>query len=86
VRAVGGLDDTVIDPRESEVDANGIKFHEYSPQALIKAMQKALTLYERPELILEFRLNGMSQDFSWDRTANDYVAVYQRAKLPRATV
>src|SRR6059036_362562 len=40
VRATGGLDDTVIDVREHIEKANGIKFHEYSPGALAKAIRK----------------------------------------------
>src|SRR5205809_3711534 len=69
VRATGGLDDTVIDVREDAVKANGIKFYEYSTRALAKAMQKALALYNEPELLNHFRQNAMLADFSWDRTA-----------------
>jgi starch synthase len=79
VRATGGLDDTVIDVREDAEKANGIKFHEYSAPALSKAVRKALALYAEPELFHQFRLNGMSADFSWDRTAAEYINVYKRA-------
>ena len=44
VRQTGGLDNSVIDPREDEQRANGIKFIDYSPAALAKATQKALDL------------------------------------------
>lgn len=79
VRAVGGLDDTVIDPREDPTRANGIKFHAYSPAALAKAIRKALVLHDDPALLHHFRINGMSCDFSWDRTAQAYMEVYQTA-------
>ena len=79
VRATGGLDDTVIDVREDAAKANGIKFHDYSTQALVKAVRKALALYAEPDVVHQFRTNAMSADFSWERTAAEYVKVYQRA-------
>jgi len=78
VRATGGLDDTVIDPRENLERANGIKFNEYSGQALAKGMRKALALYETPELLQRFRINGMAADFSWSRVAQQFVELYQK--------
>ena len=77
VRATGGLDDTVIDPREDLDRANGVKFHEYSSLALAKAIRKAVALYEAPELLQRFRLNAMAVDFSWDRTADRFLQVYE---------
>lgn len=78
VRATGGLDDTVIDPREDLARATGIKFHEYSGRALAKAMRKALALYATPDLLHQFRLNAMGADFSWDRTAAQFIRLYQQ--------
>lgn len=78
VRATGGLDDTVIDIREDSERADGIKFQEYSGQALAKAIRKGLALYETPELLHRFRLNGMAADFSWNRTASEFLSVYRR--------
>ncbi len=78
VRAVGGLDDSVTDLRDDPLRANGIKFHEYTTGALVKAMRKALALYEAPDLLNHMRRNGMLMDFSWEHTAREYVAVYER--------
>ena len=77
VRATGGLDDTVIDIREDVAKANGIKFYEYSGRALAKAIQKALALYNEAPLLQHFRRNAMITDFSWDRTAGEFVKVYE---------
>jgi starch synthase len=82
VRATGGLDDTVIDIKEDAARANGIKFNEYSSRAFAKGIQKALALYHEPELLQHFRQNAMAADFSWDRTAGEFVRVYQRAVRP----
>jgi starch synthase len=79
VRATGGLDDTVIDAREDAARADGIKFSEYSAQALAKAIHKALVLFQEPKVLAHFRANAMTVDFSWARAADAYVVAYQRA-------
>jgi starch synthase len=80
VRAVGGLDDSVIDFAEDAGWANGIKFREYSARALAKAIRKALALYQHPALLRRYRQSGMKTDFSWDRTVGEYLKAYQAAK------
>jgi starch synthase len=70
VRAVGGLDDTVIDVEQSE--GNGIKFGPYSVTALEEAMERALALYRDPARYAEVQRRGMTGDFSWDRSARLY--------------
>ncbi len=79
VRATGGLNDTVVDAREDASRANGIKFGEYSAQALAKAIRKALALFHEPEALAHFRANAMTADFSWACTSDHYVAAYKRA-------
>jgi len=79
VRRTGGLDDTVIDVIDDAARADGIKFTEFSSRALAKAIRKALVLFQEPELFHHFRVNAMAADFSWDRTAAEYLAVYQKA-------
>ena len=76
VRAVGGLDDSVIDFSQDAVRANGIKFHEYSSRALAKAIRKALALYQHRDLLQQFRRNAMKSDFSWNQTVGEYLKVY----------
>jgi starch synthase len=81
VRAVGGLDDTVVDIKEDAQAASGIKFHQYAPAALAKAFQKAVVLFGEKDLLHHFRCNGMATDFSWKRTMGDYLKVYEQAKV-----
>lgn len=80
VRITGGLDDTIVDATENPMRATGIKFGEYSSRALAKAMRKAMAMYANPHIINEYRVNGMSADFSWDRVVRDYLRVYERSK------
>lgn len=79
VRATGGLDDTVLDLKENAERADGIKFREYSMRALVKAVQKAVALYQTPDLFAHFRRNAMAADFSWGRTAGEFLQVYQKS-------
>jgi len=79
VHRTGGLDDSVNDIRDDPGKANGIKFDEFSSRALVKAMQKALALYSQPELLAHYRKNAMAADFSWERTAEKYFKVYEKA-------
>jgi starch synthase len=80
VRATGGLDDSVVDIAEAPEKANGIKFAEYSARALAKAMRKALVLYQVPLLLKHYRHNAMQADFSWEKSAAEYVKLYQKAR------
>jgi starch synthase len=77
VRATGGLDDSVVDPNENIEHATGIKFFEESARALAKAIRKALVLYADPPLLDHFRLNGMQADFSWEKSAAQYLQYYR---------
>jgi starch synthase len=77
VRSTGGLDDSVTDISEDVERANGIKFSDYSVRALARAIRKALVLYERADLMEHFRRNGMAADFSWEKTAKEYVKAYR---------
>jgi starch synthase len=79
VRMTGGLVDSVVDITEDEMLADGIKFQEYSARALAKAIRKALALYDHPKLLEHYRINGMTQDFSWEHTSAEYLKVYERA-------
>jgi starch synthase len=77
VRATGGLDDSVIGPTDDVLLADGIKFTEYWPAALAKAIRKALALYQSPEALEQFRRNAMEADFSWTRTAAEYLDLFR---------
>jgi starch synthase len=78
VRATGGLDDSIVDIRENTDRANGIKFEEYSSRALAKAMRKALLIYSDAHLLDHYRQNGLRADFSWTRTAEQYLEVFRK--------
>ena len=77
VRATGGLEDTVssYDPRSGS--GNGFKFAEAGSQALLKAVREALALFPRRGLWERLRKAGMAENFSWDRSAERYEALFR---------
>ena len=78
VRRTGGLADSVqaYDPETGE--GTGIVFNDFDSEALEWALNMALDLHAQPEQWRRMVLNGMAQDFSWERQGEKYVAIYQR--------
>ena len=79
VRAVGGLDDTIRDDPSSLEEQTGFKFHEYSVDAMFAALERALAAYRSPKEWLSLMKRCMAQDFSWEKSAEAYKALYERA-------
>jgi starch synthase len=80
VRAVGGLDDTVINYDEAAGSGTGFKFHEFSAQALYYTIGWAVsTWYDRPLHIKKMVASAMRQDFSWESSAAHYEHAYAKA-------
>jgi starch synthase len=79
VRATGGLNDTVVDVDEGPDAATGFKFSDYTPDALVRTVDRALGLFPNSQRWKGIQRNGMKQDFSWDVSAREYVKVYRGA-------
>lgn len=79
VRATGGLDDTIeeFDPKTEK--GNGFKFAEYSSEALIEEVKKALSVYKNKKLWARLVKKAMKEDFSWEKSALKYGELYKRA-------
>jgi starch synthase len=78
VRATGGLRDTVVDYRPGRPGGTGFTFADYTPEALREALTRALDAYGKPRTWKTLQLRGMSQNFSWDKSAREYVKLYDR--------
>ena len=83
VHAVGGLADTVRDYTPRRARPTGFVFHEYSPAALLEGLARALALFPDTPRWRALQVAGMQQDFSWDRSAQEYVKIYERATMKR---
>jgi starch synthase len=82
VRAVGGLEDTV-DDFDGWLHGTGFKFRDYTPAALLLGVRRALDTFRDHRAWRALMLRGMAQDFSWDRSARSYEALY-RTLVPEA--
>ena len=74
-RATGGLSDSIIDAPNYK-DSTGFLFNEISSKDLIKTLNRALTIYEQPEIWRAIQINGLKQDFSWQKSAQRYSQAY----------
>ncbi len=83
VRATGGLDDTIQPFDPSTGEGTGFKFAKATAQALQEAVRTAIALYRQPDQWRRLVRNGMACDFSWDRSAREYVALYQQIVFHR---
>ncbi len=78
VRYTGGLADTV-----SEFDGksgNGFGFKNYDSSYLLKAILKALYYYHQDDYMSMLIKNAMSMDLSWERSALEYIKLYELSK------
>jgi starch synthase len=78
VRAVGGLADTVRDYAPGRRNCTGFVFEPYTPDAMLAALRRALALYDDRPQWRALQLTGMREDYSWDRSAREYVKIYER--------
>jgi starch synthase len=75
-RATGGLHDTIYDYNHGK-DSTGFLFDEASPEALLGALTRALRVFKDKKAWLSLQRRGMEQDFSWQRSAKEYLELYR---------
>jgi starch synthase len=74
VRATGGLADTVTDGQ------TGYTFYHHSPGDFWHALERAIYVYRHDrDDWRTIQLNGMTADFSWERSARGYEQLYEWA-------
>jgi starch synthase len=81
VHRVGGLADSVI-PITPETlaagSATGIVFETFDPDSFASAIEAALDLFTRPEVMDSVIRSGMETDFSWQASGSRYEELYAR--------
>ena len=77
VRETGGLKDTVT-PYEAWRDAgNGFTFANYASSDMLYVIREAVYLYkDYPDAFARLRARAMACDFSWARSAGEYLHIY----------
>ena len=82
VNATGGLADSVIDTNIisfKNKTANGFVMSEASPASLLHCINQALNVFNNDaKAWQQIQKNGMSQNLSWDKSALEYLAVYEK--------
>lgn len=80
VRATGGLADTIIDYNFETGSGNGFSFEQYDAGIMLDTIKRALRLYnEYPDKWRRLVINALEQDFSWYRSAAEYMELYDLA-------
>ena len=75
VRSTGGLKDTVIDYGDPQ--GYGVLFSQASVGDITHALYRAVELYDDKLRMASVRRHIMDLDFSWDRSTQQYINVYE---------
>ena len=80
VRATGGLADTIIgyDAQSPNPAANGFVFQEYSSLGAERVSAPGVRRLSPPDPWKQLVATGMRQDWSWARSAKEYVELYRK--------
>ena len=80
VHNVGGLADTVIDTTPETIKNNtatGFVFNQPTVIAIRQSINRALKIYSEPKTWKKLVQNGMKAEFTWDKSAKNYLHLYQ---------
>jgi starch synthase len=83
VRAVGGLVDTVRPYDPTTGRGTGFLFADYRPAAMMHAIGEAVSTFANQKVWTRLQKSGMKADFSWNRSAREYVKMYNRLRKSR---
>jgi len=73
VRLTGGLADTIVD------GVNGFTFFDFTAHFFFDAAQRAIDVYRNhPDRWKQMMITAMGQDFSWKKSAEKYLDVYDK--------
>jgi starch synthase len=87
VRATGGLDDTVVQYDEATGSGTGFKFYQATGDAVHNTVGWAISTYfDRKDHLQKMIQAAMSQDFSWERSAQAYEDLYEQAIANKAAL
>jgi starch synthase len=78
VRSTGGLKDTVVD--FGDPGGYGIRFNNPSVWDVCYSIGRAVSLYEDPKKLNQLRRKMMKLDFSWIKSAEQYINLYYSLK------
>jgi starch synthase len=71
----------VVDASEQnrkDGSATGFKFQATTPLALEQTLDTVIDLFQRPRIWRKMMITAMAQDYSWDKSAEMYLALYRK--------
>ena len=81
VNATGGLKDTVSPYDPNSEQGRGFTFQSYNADDFLAAIDRGLQLfYDEPEKWARLADSDMSIDSSWKLPAQEYMALYEKAR------
>ncbi|MEW6569671.1 MAG: glycogen synthase GlgA [Nitrospirota bacterium] len=78
-RKTGGMADVIRDFNPLTSEGTGFLFSEYSTSAMLDALKRAFCVFTDREKMKKMIVDGMKMDFSWKRSAEQYVELYEHA-------
>jgi starch synthase len=78
VRKTGGLADTVKDIEEE--NGYGLVFENFNLEEAVVCVERGVELFNKKRLFNSKQRHIMKLDFSWEKAAKDYTAMYQSMK------
>ncbi|MDH7605697.1 MAG: hypothetical protein QHH13_12420, partial [Melioribacter sp.] len=61
----------------------GYSFWDYSGHALLDSVKRALHDFQLKDVWKKIQTNGMSKDYSWKKSAEKYIQLYEKAVQKR---
>jgi starch synthase len=78
VHETGGLADSVVEFTGSKNNSGtGFVFQKFNSTELLKAIKRALTVWNNHDTWRKLQVNGMTKDFSWQASAEKYSDIYK---------
>ena len=78
VRETGGLKDTVMPYNEFTGEGTGFSFANYNAHEMQDTVKRAISFYKNKYIWEKIVKSGMKQDFSWSKSAKEYMELYEK--------
>ncbi len=80
VRKTGGLADTVVDYSPNNKESNGFVFSKFDSFSMLISVMRAYENFRNKPVWIKLQKTGMNRDFSWDRSAREYMILFNKVK------
>lgn len=77
VRETGGLKDSIIPYNQFTGEGDGFSFANYNAHEMLFKIQEAVALYNNKEIWSALQHRAMAKDFSWEKSALEYISMYE---------